>query len=295
MKSILTLFSQSWNMLARDKRSFLIVFLFQAIPGVVVLITVLSFFAFLQWGVPFFWESVYSLIEFLITTSGIIVLVILSLLFLLVFVAFQTLCYYCAQKWLTHLFHKKKITAALLISEWKGVWSWAGTWLSILSYFIGFFVLCLILALLATLINDYVVIGVFILWFLWFIFLWVSLYLAIPGYFLDDKRYFLSAKNAFSLVRHRWWKTFGYVVAVLIFAAIVSFLFITLEKIVGFGISRSPETLTSLPAFGVFASIIYVLYAFVQLGINILVQIFLSAYSFQLYSLYKKNAPNTLK
>lgn len=113
--------------------------------------------------------------------------------------------------------------------------------------------------------------------------------MAIPGYFLDDKRYFLSAKNAFYLVRNRWWQTFGYVFVVLIFAAIVSFLFIVLEKIVGFGISRAPESLISLPSFGIFASIIYVLYAFVQLGTNILVQIFLSAYSFQLYALYKKN------
>lgn len=300
MKSILTLFSQSWNMLTRDKRSFFIVFLFQLIHN---LLTVLVFWAGLGIFAVFlfstdansFLSQLSHSLDFLTTRAGMVIFVIACTVLIPLYLLFQVLFYYLSQKWLTYLFHKKKITFSFLISQWKWVWSWAGTWLSIFLYFIGFFVLCLVLALCAALINDFVVVGVFILWFLWFIFLWISLYLAIPGYFLDDKRYFLSAKNAFSLVRHRWWKTFGYVLVALICAAIVSLLFTLLEKIVGFGIRHAPETLTSSSAFGVFATIIYLLYAFVQLGINILVQIFLSAYSFQLYSFYKKNTPNTLK
>ncbi len=295
MNSILTLFSQTWNILARDKRSFLVIFLFQSIPGFLILTVVLGFFAFLQWGVPLLGERVYSLVGFFTTPTGIIILVICLLLALLVFVAFQTLCYYCAQKWLAQLFHKKKISVRLLLCEWRGVWSWMGTWLSIISYFIGFVLMCFILAMLASYVHDFLVIGVFILSFFGFIFLWVSLYLAIPGYFLDGKRYYLSAKNAFSLMRNRWWKTFGYIFVVLIFAAIVSLLFIVVEKIVGTGLYYIPESFTSSPAFAFVATTLYVFYAFVQLGINIWVQIFLSAYSFQLYSLYKKNTPNTLK
>ncbi len=295
MNSIFTLFSQTWNVLARDKRSFLVIFLFQSIPGFLILTMVLGFFAFLQWGVPLLGEMVYRLVGFFTTPTGIITLVVCLMLALLVFVAFQTLCYYCAQKWLAQLFHKKKISVRSLLSEWRGVWSWMGTWLSIISYFVGFFVVCLVLLFFVSRVHDFLVVGSLIVWFLGFIFLWVSLYLAIPGYFLDDKRYYLSAKNAFSLVRNRWWKTFGYVFVVLIFAAIVSFLFIFLEKIVWFGLRHAPGDFTSSSVFALFASVVYVAYAFIQLGINILVQIFLSAYSFQLYSFYKKNTPNTHK
>lgn len=276
-------------MLMRDRRSFFVIFLFQAAPGFLVLMSVLFFFAFMQWGLPLFGNWIYAILNSLTTPKGIIVLLAFSVCVVLLFVALQTLCYYCAQRWLAYIFHKKKITLSFLLWQWRGVWSWIGTWLSLMACFVAFFVLSLAFLLLGMYIHESLVIVLFVLCFLGFIFLWIALYLSVPSYFLDDNKYFSAAKNSFSLIRTRWWKTFGYVFGALFLAAVVSLFFITFEKTIELSIYYIPETLTSLPAFNIVASLMYVLYAFIQLSINILVQIFLSAYSFQLYSVYKKN------
>lgn len=293
MKTLSTLLRQSWQTLFRDRHSFLIIFLLQAFPGVLILVIIFSLFAAMKWIFPLFSNQIYGLIQSVATPFGIISLIIFLWLVLLVFIALQIVCYYLAQKWLTQLFLKKKITFRWIIAQWRGVWSWVGTWLSILSCFLIFFIFFWILALTAWGVldmNNVLFLIIFAMLILWWLFLWVSLYFAIPAYFIDNSRYFQAIKNAFSLVRNRWWKTFGYVFVVLILAAIVSFLMILLENIVGYGFRYLPTSLIEMPSFGIVASIFYSLYAFAQLGINVVVQLFLSSYSFQLYSLYKKNS-----
>ena len=290
MKTLNILLSQSWNMLFRDKRSFLVIFLFQFFPGFIILFTVFCFYTFADLAVKFFWLQISHLLNFFATTpSGIILFVIICIIVVIGFIMVQILCYYLSQKWLVHIFRKKKISVKLLLSESKGVWSWMGTGLSISLYFIGLFTVCLILAILSTFVHDALVLSSVALFVLGFIFLWVSTYLSIPSYFLDDVQYFKTVTQSFSLVRGRWWKTFGYIAVVLIIALLVSLFFVLSEKVAGYGLKHAPASLTEIPALNILMSLLYIAYAFVQLIANVFVQLFLSSYSYQLYTLYKKS------
>jgi len=70
------------------------------------------------------------------------------------FLLFQLTCSYLARLGLAHISQKKKFNFSSLLSEWRGVWSWAGTGLATSVYFIVTFVITAVLAVVCIYIYD---------------------------------------------------------------------------------------------------------------------------------------------
>lgn len=287
--TISRLFISSWDRLFKNKKSFLIILFFQALPTVIFILGWICVIAFAKYGLPLFGVNVWDLswLARFTTPLWLSSIAIVWLLLLLVWLTFQLICSYLSALALSWNYQNKKYTLNTLLRSWNGMWSWAGTGLAVAVQFLSIFILGALLILWFAYIQDYLALIPAIWVVVIFVFFAISLCFSFPVYFFEWKKYFQATKASWQLVRGRWWKTFGYAIVIMVFAIFISVVFAFIEMSGTWGVQFLPSSLADSRIFGVVLWAAIFLYYIVQMFVNIVVQVFIQSVTFSLYHDYQ--------
>lgn len=287
--SFSSLFQASWKLLFSHKKSSGIIFLYQFIPVLLFFFLALCSILLAGFILPWFGVDlsnaivVQSLIVRFWNPMGMALILSLWLLALLLFITIQLVCSYLAHLGISYLVQKKKFSFWSLFTQWRGVWWWAGTGLSVSLYFIILIVFVMIGALVCAYIYDPLAIVPIVLGLVLLIFLSISLSFTFPIYFLEGKKYFSATERSREIMKNRWWKTFGKFLLLGLSIGAVSLVLFALESWLRYGVHLVPNALMSYQIISVIFAGGAFLYMLAQSAINVCIQIFASLFIFELY------------
>ena len=290
--TISQILTSSWTHLFKSKKSFLIILFFQALPTATFLVGGICLIACAKYIFPAIGIDIQN-IEFITrftTPLWLSVIAIAGLLLLLVWLTFQLVCSYLSALGLSWNYENKTYTIKTLLKSWKGMWSWAGTGLSVAVQFLWIIVVGLLVALWFAYFKDYLALVPAVLTVGVFLFFAVLLCFSMPIYFFEWKKYFQATKASRQLVRGRWWKTFGYAVLVIFIATFVSIVFAIIEITASWGGQFLPTSLADSRVFSMLLWVVIFVYYVIQMFVNMVVQIFIQSTTFALYHFYKSAA-----
>jgi hypothetical protein len=289
-----SLLVNSWNLILNNKKPAGIIFLYQFIPPLLFFFTAFAVMIFVVFFIPFFGINLKNIpigmLFFQLTNPIILSLILIGwLVVILIALTFQLVCSYLARLWLSYLVQKKKFNFRSLLSEWKGMWHWAGTGLATSVYFIAIIVVTAMLMVASFYVYDMLVIVPAFLGVWCIVFISISLAFTFPVYFFEWKKYFAATERSREIVKNRWWSIFGQFLLLWLAIIIVSLILFLIENGLWYGINLIPQSFFDYRIVGIIFAAATFFYMIMQSAINIVIQLFAILFTFELYMDSKRN------